>query len=114
MSLPRMDNPVAGIGPNVSQWGRMQKAIAGHPLLATLYPLAKDSMIYLAGAVLLGLGNFVLVPMYTRFLTPSDFGAYALIEISLKTQLAKSFAQLCLELPRGLESSIYHRQHVTS
>jgi O-antigen/teichoic acid export membrane protein len=52
-------------------------------LLATLYSLAKHSMIYLAGAVLLGLGNFVLVPMYTRFLSPSDFGAYALIEISL-------------------------------
>jgi len=61
----------------------MQKAIAMHPLLAALYPLAKHSMIYLVGAVLLGLGNFVLVPMYTRFLTPSDFGAYALIEISL-------------------------------
>jgi O-antigen/teichoic acid export membrane protein len=40
-------------------------------------------MVYLAGAVLLGLGNFVLVPMYTRFLSPTDFGAYALIEISL-------------------------------
>jgi O-antigen/teichoic acid export membrane protein len=57
--------------------------MASHPLLATLYPLAKHSMIYLVGAVLLGLGNFVLVPMYTRFLAPSDFGAYALIEISL-------------------------------
>jgi O-antigen/teichoic acid export membrane protein len=83
VSLPRMERSTPGIGSNFSQWGRMQKLIGGHPLLATLYPLAKDSMIYLAGAVLLGLGNFVLVPMYTRFLTSSDFGAYALIEISL-------------------------------
>jgi O-antigen/teichoic acid export membrane protein len=70
-----------GFGP--PRWSRVQEAIARHPLLATLYPLARHSMIYLAGAVLLGLGNFVLVPMYTRFLTPSDFGAYALVEISL-------------------------------
>ena len=83
MSLSRKEKPSTGIGSNFAQWGPMQKAIAEHPLLATLYPLAKNSMIYLAGAVLLGLGNFVLVPMYTRFLAPSDFGAYALIEISL-------------------------------
>jgi len=61
----------------------MEKLIASHPLLAALYPLAKHSMVYLAGAVLVGLGNFVLVPMYTRYLSPSDFGAYALIEVSL-------------------------------
>ena len=83
MSLPSMEKPSPVIGSKFAQWSRMQKTIGGHPLLATLYPLAKDSMIYLAGAALLGFGNFVLVPMYTRFLTPSDFGAYALIEISL-------------------------------
>lgn len=58
-------------------------ASAKYPLLRTLYPLLRHSTIYLAGAVLVGLGNFVLVPLYTRFLTPADFGAYALIEISL-------------------------------
>lgn len=62
---------------------RVENAIASHPLLAALYPLARHSMIYLAGAMLVGLGNFVLVPLYTRYLSPSDFGAYALIEISL-------------------------------
>ncbi|HKV25368.1 MAG TPA: oligosaccharide flippase family protein [Candidatus Acidoferrum sp.] len=60
-----------------------EKAIANHPLLAALYPLAKQSMVYMAGAVLIGMGYFVLVPLYTRYLTPRDFGAYALIEISL-------------------------------
>lgn len=62
---------------------RFAASLAQHPLLATLYPLAKHSLIYLAGAMLVGLGNFVLVPLYTRHLTPADFGAYALIEISL-------------------------------
>jgi O-antigen/teichoic acid export membrane protein len=83
VSLPRMEKSAPAIGSKFAQWGRMQRVIVTHPLLATLYPLVRDSMIYLAGAVLLGLGNFVLVPMYTRFLTPSDFGAYALIEVSL-------------------------------
>jgi O-antigen/teichoic acid export membrane protein len=83
VSLPGLERAALDIAQKFPLWGRMQKAIAMHPLLATLYPLAKHSMIYLAGAVLLGLGNFILVPMYTRVLAPSDFGAYALIEISL-------------------------------
>lgn len=66
-----------------SRTARIESAIANHPLLATLYPLVRHSAIYLAGAVLVGLGNFVLVPVYTRYVSPSDFGAYALIEISL-------------------------------
>jgi O-antigen/teichoic acid export membrane protein len=84
VSLPDLERPAVESGRKRQQrWDRLQTAMASHPLLATLYPLAKHSMIYLTGAVLLGLGNFVLVPMYTRFLTPSDFGAYALIEVSL-------------------------------
>jgi len=83
VSFPELETTEPGTGLSLLWAGRLRKAIASHPLLATLYPLAKHSMVYLAGAVLLGLGNFVLVPMYTRFLTPSDFGAYALIEISL-------------------------------
>jgi len=63
--------------------GGVRSAFAKYPLLATLYPLVRDSTVYLAGAVVIGLGNFVLVPLYTRFLTPADFGAYALVEISL-------------------------------
>jgi O-antigen/teichoic acid export membrane protein len=69
-------------------------AIAAHPLLATLYPLAKNSAVYLAGAGLVGLGGFVLVPMYTRCLQPADFGVYALIEITLL--VAVTTAQLGL------------------
>ncbi len=83
MSLSKLERTEPGTRLLFLRAGRIQMAMASHPLLATLYPLARHSMVYLAGAVLLGLGNFVLVPMYTRFLTPTDFGAYALIEISL-------------------------------
>jgi len=58
-------------------------AIEEHPLLASLLPLVQQSAIYLLGAALVGLGNFVLVPLYTRYLSAEEFGVYALVEISL-------------------------------
>jgi O-antigen/teichoic acid export membrane protein len=63
--------------------GALERIAGAHPLLAALFPVVKHSLLYLAGAILVGLGNFVLVPLYTRCLTSSDFGAYALLEISL-------------------------------
>lgn len=78
------NSPILAVTHRVSPFGNLVSAAsARYPVLATLYPLLRHSAIYLAGAVLVGLGNFVLVPLYTRFLTPADFGAYALIEISL-------------------------------
>jgi O-antigen/teichoic acid export membrane protein len=61
----------------------LERIDGAHPLLAALFPVVKHSLLYLAGAMLVGLGNFVLVPLYTRYLTSPDFGAYALLEISL-------------------------------
>jgi O-antigen/teichoic acid export membrane protein len=61
----------------------LERTAGAHPLLAALVPVVKHSLLYLSGAMLVGLGNFVLVPLYTRYLTASDFGAYALFEISL-------------------------------
>jgi O-antigen/teichoic acid export membrane protein len=61
----------------------LERIAGAHPLLAALFPVVKHSLVYLAGAMLVGLGNFILVPLYTRYLTSSDFGAYALLEISL-------------------------------
>lgn len=53
------------------------------PILKPLLALVGDSLVYLFGAVLLGLGNFILIPLYTRYLSPAEFGIYSLIEISL-------------------------------
>lgn len=79
----RNHEPPHGVGSHAPARGVVRSAYAKYPLLATLYPLARNSTVYLAGAVLVGLGNFVLVPLYTRFLTQAEFGAYALVEISL-------------------------------
>lgn len=45
--------------------------------------LIGDSLIYLAGSVALGFGNFLLVPLYTRHLTPSEFGIFALVDVTV-------------------------------
>jgi O-antigen/teichoic acid export membrane protein len=46
-----------------------------------LSALAGDSARYLVGLAVMGLANFVLLPLYTRYLTPADFGRYALVEV---------------------------------
>jgi len=53
----------------------------GDPVMMALLALARDSLVYLAGAAMIGLGNFVLVPLYTRYLAPAEFGVYALVDI---------------------------------
>jgi O-antigen/teichoic acid export membrane protein len=50
---------------------------------ATLRALCADSAVYLLGAAMLALASFVLVPLYTRFLTPAEFGVYALVDITV-------------------------------
>jgi O-antigen/teichoic acid export membrane protein len=40
-------------------------------------------MVYLAGSALVGLGNFLLLPLYTRCLSADAFGVYALLDVSI-------------------------------
>jgi O-antigen/teichoic acid export membrane protein len=53
------------------------------PVGAALLGLVGDSGVYLMGALLIGLGNFVLVPLYTRYLAPTEFGVYALVDVAV-------------------------------
>jgi O-antigen/teichoic acid export membrane protein len=53
------------------------------PISAALMSLAGDSAVYLAGGMLVGLGNFVLIPLYTRCLPPQEFGVYALVDVTV-------------------------------
>jgi O-antigen/teichoic acid export membrane protein len=46
-----------------------------------LFALAGDSFQYLIGLAVMGLANMALMPLYTRYLSPSEFGLYALVEI---------------------------------
>jgi O-antigen/teichoic acid export membrane protein len=50
-------------------------------LTAMIVSFAGDSFQYFIGLAVIGLANTVLVPLYTRHLSPSEFGAYALLEI---------------------------------
>jgi len=56
--------------------------------------LASDSFVHFIGAGLLGLGSFILVPLYTRTMRPDQFGIYALIDISVVILVLTSQAKL--------------------
>ena len=47
-----------------------------------LLDLLGDSAQYFVGLALLGLANTILLPLYMHYLTPSQFGLYALIEVT--------------------------------
>jgi O-antigen/teichoic acid export membrane protein len=53
----------------------------GNHFAQVLFALAGDSAQYLIGLAVMGLANMVLLPLYTRYLSPSDFGVYALAEV---------------------------------
>lgn len=48
-----------------------------------LAAVVNDSLIYLAGAAFIGLGNFILLPLYTRALSTAEFGLYALLDVAI-------------------------------
>ncbi len=49
---------------------------------AVLLDLLGDSAQYFVGLILMGLATTILLPLYMRFLNPSQFGVYALIEVT--------------------------------
>lgn len=56
----------------------------------SLLSLGSDSFQYLVGLALIGLANMILVPLYTRYLSPEEFGVYGLIEIAVLASIAVS------------------------
>lgn len=67
-----------------------------NPLVRTLLSVVQDSVVYLIGSALLGLGNFVLVPLYTRSLTPSEFAVYSLVDINILFLVATTLMGLSI------------------
>lgn len=61
----------------------LQAKTPGNDFSSVLLDLAGDSAQYFIGLVLIGLGNTILLPLYMRYLNPSQFGLYALIEVTL-------------------------------
>lgn len=66
--------------------------------------LAKHSLIYGLGMVLQRAVSFVMLPIYTRFLTPADYGVLALVEMTLDFISIVGGAQLALGVFR-----FYHK-----
>jgi len=53
------------------------------PIASALSALVGDSLVYLIGSAAIGLGNIILIPLYTRYLSPAQFGVYALVDIAV-------------------------------
>lgn len=53
------------------------------PVLGSLVTLVRDSLVYLMGSAINGLGTLVLIPLYIHYLDPAQFGIYALIDITV-------------------------------
>jgi O-antigen/teichoic acid export membrane protein len=63
------------------QWRELVSLVKRDPVGAALFSLVSDSMVYLTGGILIGLGNVILIPLYTRHLSLSEFGVYALVDV---------------------------------
>jgi O-antigen/teichoic acid export membrane protein len=75
-------------------WFPSIAALRGDAIGATLVSLVNDSATYLLGGVLLGAGNVILIPLYTRTLRPSEFGAYALVDVTILLLVAVTALKL--------------------
>jgi O-antigen/teichoic acid export membrane protein len=62
--------------------------------------LGRHSLIYGAGTVLRKALSFVMLPVYTRFLTPGDYGVMELIEMTLDVISIVAGAQIALGIFR--------------
>ena len=64
-------------------WLQSLAALRQDAIGGALVSLVNDSATYLLGGVLLGAGNVILIPLYTRTLRPSEFGAFALVDVTV-------------------------------
>ena len=66
-----------------SKFSEIARKIQNEPIGATLVSLSSDSAVYLIGGLFIGLGNILLIPLYTRTLGPREFGVYALLDVTV-------------------------------
>ena len=87
--------------PNAPTWRREERS----SLAAVLLSLLGDSSQYLVGVAVMGLANVFLLPLYTRFLSPSDFGLYALVELLALSLLSISGLGFPVSYLKGFAAS---------
>jgi O-antigen/teichoic acid export membrane protein len=76
-----------------------EKDAAGSPAAAipfAMWSVGKHATVYAIGIILSRLVSFLMLPLYTRHLTPADYGVMALIEMSLDFVSIMAGAQLAL------------------
>lgn len=60
----------------------------------------KHALVYGVGTLLKQLVSFIMLPVYTRYLTPEDYGVMALVEMTLDVMALMAGAQLVLGIFR--------------
>jgi O-antigen/teichoic acid export membrane protein len=82
-------------------------------LLETIKGVAKDTAIYGLGGVAARFASFFLIPLYTRFLSPAEFGILSIILVlpALLSEIANAgiiqgFYRLFFDIPEGRETTI--------
>lgn len=60
----------------------------------------KHALVYGVGTLLTQLVSFIMLPVYTRYLTPEDYGVMALVEMTLDVMALLAGAQLVLGIFR--------------
>ena len=82
-------------------------------MLETIKGVAKDTAIYGLGGVAARFASFFLIPLYTRFLSPAEFGILSIILVlpALLSEIANAgiiqgFYRLFFDIPEGRETTI--------
>ena len=81
------------------------KRLSQDPIGEVLCSLVGDSAAYFAGGILLGLGNIVLIPLYTRTLGPKEFGIYSLLDVTVLLLVALTALKLDVSYLKWFASS---------
>jgi O-antigen/teichoic acid export membrane protein len=78
------------------------------PTLSAFEGLGKHTLVYALGMIVGRAMSFLMLPIYTRYLTPADYGVMALIELTLDFIAIVAGAQLALGVFR-----FYHKATTT-
>jgi O-antigen/teichoic acid export membrane protein len=73
--------------PQVSGNGALEANLVKQGFRKMIAGVTSDSLQYLVGLAVLGAGNVVLIPLFTRSLTQGEFGTYSLLEVLIVTIL---------------------------
>jgi len=83
MAEDRVDEREEVTSKRVAEAGPRRKTLSGRSISGKFLELASDSLTYGASSVIARVIGFLLLPLYTRYLTTSDYGALAMFHLLL-------------------------------